>query len=50
MEVEDWASSLGGTSDSEVSLEDLNDDEFCCSSGDLPKLQFRYNFQGKYSL
>ena len=41
MDVGDWASS----SDSEVHVEETNDDEHCYTSGDLPKLQFRYNFQ-----
>uniref|UniRef100_A0A5B6Z5S1 tRNA-splicing endonuclease subunit Sen54 N-terminal domain-containing protein n=1 Tax=Davidia involucrata TaxID=16924 RepID=A0A5B6Z5S1_DAVIN len=41
MEVEDWSSSSGGTSDSEVCLQDLNDGEHCYTSGDIHKLQFR---------
>lgn len=41
MDVEDWAS----LSDSEVHVEETNDEEHCYTSGDLPKLQFRYNFQ-----
>ncbi|KAK3009887.1 hypothetical protein RJ639_012131 [Escallonia herrerae] len=41
MEVEDWASSTGGTSDSEISVQDSNDGEHCHISGDIPKLQYR---------
>ncbi|XP_057982061.1 uncharacterized protein LOC131167316 isoform X2 [Malania oleifera] len=41
MEVEDWASSFEGTSDSEVYLPDLNDEEHYYTSGHIPKLQFR---------
>ncbi|XP_059646272.1 uncharacterized protein LOC132291581 [Cornus florida] len=41
MEVEDWASSFGEVSDSEISVRDANDEEHCYTSGDIPKLQFR---------
>lgn len=41
MEVEDYASSSGGTSDSELYVQDTNDEELCYSSGELSKLQFR---------
>ncbi|CAK9139912.1 unnamed protein product [Ilex paraguariensis] len=41
MEVEDWASSSGGSSDLEVYLQDTNDEEHCYATGDIPKLQFR---------
>lgn len=44
MEVEDYASSSGGTSDSELYVQDTNDEELCYSSGVLPKLQFRKDF------
>lgn len=44
MEVEDYASSSGGTSDSELYVQDTNDEELCYSSGVLPKLQFRYGY------
>ncbi|KAA8517146.1 hypothetical protein F0562_017439 [Nyssa sinensis] len=40
MEFEDWGSS-SGASDSEVYVQDPNDEEHCFTSGDVPKLQFR---------
>ncbi|CAL5423238.1 unnamed protein product [Camellia sinensis] len=43
MEVEEWASSSGGTSDSEACVPDTNDEEHYFTSGDIPKLQFRKN-------
>ncbi|OVA16436.1 tRNA-splicing endonuclease [Macleaya cordata] len=41
MEVEAWESSSDGTADSEVDLQDIEDDEHLCMSGSIPKLQFR---------
>ncbi|XP_059668392.1 uncharacterized protein LOC132313578 isoform X2 [Cornus florida] len=41
MVVEDWTSSSGETSDSEVYVQDTNDEEHCSTSGDIPRLQFR---------
>lgn len=41
MEFEDFASSSGGTSDSEFFVEDTNDEELCDYSGKLSKLQSR---------
>lgn len=47
MEVEGWQDSSGGTSDSDVSVQDTNDEEHYFTSGDIPKLQFRYDFLRK---
>ncbi|KAI8029087.1 hypothetical protein LOK49_LG01G00510 [Camellia lanceoleosa] len=41
IEVEEWASSSGGMSNSEVCVPDTNDEEHYFTSGDIPKLQFR---------
>lgn len=41
MEFEDFASSSGGTSDSEFFVEDTNDEELSDYSGKLSKLQSR---------
>ncbi|XP_074349584.1 uncharacterized protein LOC141689248 isoform X2 [Apium graveolens] len=41
MEFEEFAISSGGTSDSEVFVEDANDEELCDYSGKLSKLQSR---------
>lgn len=41
MEIEDWASFSEGFSDSEVYLQDNNDEECLWDSGSMPKLQFR---------
>uniref|UniRef100_A0A5B7C221 tRNA-splicing endonuclease subunit Sen54 N-terminal domain-containing protein n=1 Tax=Davidia involucrata TaxID=16924 RepID=A0A5B7C221_DAVIN len=41
MEVEDWGNSSGGASDSEVYVQDTNDEEDCFTSADVLKLQFR---------
>ncbi|KAI3800854.1 hypothetical protein L1987_28953 [Smallanthus sonchifolius] len=41
MELEDWAASSGGSSDSEVTSPDSDNEDHCYASGDLPKLQFR---------
>ncbi|XAR72352.1 hypothetical protein NMG60_11018962 [Bertholletia excelsa] len=40
---EDWASSSGGTSDSEVCVQDADEEQHYFNSGDIPKLQFRNN-------
>ena len=44
MEVEDWEFSSGETSDSEICVQDTNDEETYYTSGDIPKLQFRQKF------
>ncbi|WOH16147.1 hypothetical protein DCAR_0935696 [Daucus carota subsp. sativus] len=41
MEVEDYASSSGGTSDSELLTQDTNDEEICDYSGELLKFKCR---------
>ncbi|KAJ9565726.1 hypothetical protein OSB04_001692 [Centaurea solstitialis] len=41
MESEDWAASSGGSSDSEVTAPDSDNEENGYAYGDLPKLQFR---------
>lgn len=41
MEVEDYANSSGGSSDSELFMQDTNDEELCDYSEELSKLQFR---------
>ncbi|KAK9055910.1 hypothetical protein SSX86_026997 [Deinandra increscens subsp. villosa] len=41
MEIEDWAASSAGSSDSEVTLPDSDNEDHCYAYGDLPKLQFR---------
>ncbi|GFY93683.1 hypothetical protein Acr_09g0001290 [Actinidia rufa] len=43
MDVEDWASSSGDTSDSEGYVQDRNDEEHYFTSDDIHKLQFRKN-------
>ncbi|XP_043690680.1 tRNA-splicing endonuclease subunit Sen54-like isoform X1 [Telopea speciosissima] len=43
MEVEDWAASSDGTADSDVYLQDTDDEEIQYESGSFPKLQFRKN-------
>lgn len=50
MEIEDWASFSEGFSDSEVYLQDNNDEECLWDSGSMPKLQFRYTFKDVYIL
>lgn len=41
MEIEDWAASSGGLSDSEATAPDSDNEESCYAYSDLPKLQFR---------
>ncbi|KAI3837118.1 hypothetical protein MKW92_035173 [Papaver armeniacum] len=41
MEVKDWEVSSDGTQDSEVNLQDSDDDELLSMSGSIPKLQIR---------
>ncbi|KAK9069185.1 hypothetical protein SSX86_013301 [Deinandra increscens subsp. villosa] len=41
MEVEDWAASSGGSSDSEATSPDSDNEDHCYAYGDIPKLQFR---------
>ena len=42
VEDEDWASSSGGASNSEIYLQDANDEEeHYCISGSISNLQFR---------
>lgn len=41
MEIEDWAASSGGSSDSDLTAPDSDNEEHCYAYTDLPKLQFR---------
>lgn len=41
MEDEDWPSSSGGASDSEIYIQEANDEEHYYSSGSICKLQLR---------
>lgn len=44
MEVKDWDAFSGGSSDSEVTAPDSDNEDHCYGSCDLPKLQFRKDF------
>ncbi|KAI3728804.1 hypothetical protein L6452_17448 [Arctium lappa] len=43
MEIEDWAAFSGGSSDSELTAPDSDNEENCYAYSNLPKLQFRKN-------
>lgn len=42
MDTGDWATSSGGSSDSDVNSPESDNEDHCYAYGDIPKLQFRY--------